>query len=312
MSWQSFRDGFKMYLQLERSLSGNSVEAYLHDVDKLAEFLQAHQLPLDPGQVGLEQLKQFVAWINQQGMSAASQARMVSGVRAFFRYLLLENLIVQDPSELLESPVQWNKLPDTLSVEEVTRLIEAVDLSLPEGHRNRAMLEVLYGCGQRVSELINLRMNEIYHDIEFVRVTGKGSKERMVPLSREAIKYIRYYLENMRNHLNIRSGHEDYLFLNRRGSRLSRVMVFMIVRNLASRAGIRKKISPHTFRHSFATHLVEGGADLRAVQEMLGHESITTTEIYTHLNSEYLRETIVQYHPRSSASTPDGKDSSAG
>lgn len=308
MSWESFREGFKTYLQLERSLSGNSVEAYLHDVDKLTEFLAARNLPLNPRQVQLEHLKEFVAWINELGMTATSQARIVSGIRAFYRYLLLENLVDTDPSELLESPVKWSKLPDTLSVDEISRLIHAIDLSQPEGHRNRAMIEVLYGSGLRVSELVNLKISEIFRDIEFVKVTGKGNKERLVPLSGESLKYIRYYQEGMRNHLDIKPGHEDFLFLNRRGSKLSRVMVFMLVRTLASRAGIRKKISPHTFRHSFATHLVEGGADLRVVQELLGHESITTTEIYTHLDSDFLRDTIIQFHPRNQLTPPDPED----
>lgn len=299
MGWQSFRNGFKMYLQLERSLSGNSVDAYLHDVDKLAQFLEFNKLPLDPGQLSLQHLKDFIAWINELGMTAASQARIISGIRAFYRYLLLENLVEQDPSELLEAPVQWRKLPDTLNIDEVERLIAAVDLSTPEGNRNRAMLETLYGSGLRVSELTNLKISQIYRDIQFVKVTGKGSKERLVPLSGESLKYIRFYMEGARSRLKIKPGQEDFLFLNRRGSKLSRVMIFMIIRDLAATAGIRKKISPHTFRHSFATHLVEGGADLRAVQEMLGHESITTTEIYTHLDRDYLRETIIHYHPRS-------------
>ncbi|QEC53222.1 site-specific tyrosine recombinase XerD [Anseongella ginsenosidimutans] len=299
MSWQSFRNGFKMYLRLERSLSGNSVEAYLRDIDKLAQFLEFNQLPPDPGQVNLQQLKDFVAWINELGMTAASQARIISGIRAFYRYLLQENLVKQDPSELLEAPVRWRKLPDTLNLEEIERLIGAIDLSAPEGNRNRAMLETLYGSGLRVSELIHLKISEIYRDIEFIKVTGKGNKERLVPLSGESLKYIRFYVEATRSQLKIKPGNEDFLFLSRRGSKLSRVMVFMIIRDLAAKAGIQKKVSPHTFRHSFASHMVEGGADLRAVQEMLGHESITTTEIYTHLDSDYLRQIIVEYHPRS-------------
>ncbi|TCS87857.1 integrase/recombinase XerD [Anseongella ginsenosidimutans] len=288
-----------MYLRLERSLSGNSVEAYLRDIDKLAQFLEFNQLPPDPGQVNLQQLKDFVAWINELGMTAASQARIISGIRAFYRYLLQENLVKQDPSELLEAPVRWRKLPDTLNLEEIERLIGAIDLSAPEGNRNRAMLETLYGSGLRVSELIHLKISEIYRDIEFIKVTGKGNKERLVPLSGESLKYIRFYVEATRSQLKIKPGNEDFLFLSRRGSKLSRVMVFMIIRDLAAKAGIQKKVSPHTFRHSFASHMVEGGADLRAVQEMLGHESITTTEIYTHLDSDYLRQIIVEYHPRS-------------
>lgn len=299
MNWKSLRNGFKIYLQLERSLSGNSVEAYLHDVDKLEQFLELQGLPANPASVTLAQLNDFIAWINELGMTPASQARVISGIRAFYRYLLLEDLVTTDPSELLETPVQWRKLPDTLNVGEIGRLIDAIDLSVPEGHRNRAMLETLYGSGLRVSELIGLKISNIYRDISFLKVSGKGNKERLVPLSDESLKYIGLYLEGARVHLKIKPGNEDYLFLNRRGSRLSRVMVFMIIRTLAEKAGITKKISPHTFRHSFATHLVEGGADLRAVQEMLGHESIITTEIYTHLDREYLRETIIQHHPRS-------------
>lgn len=288
-----------MYLQLERSLSANTVEAYLHDIDKLNQFLELKDLPAQPETVTLQHLKDFLVWINELGMTPASQSRVISGIRAFYRYLLLEDLVKNDPSELLETPSRWRKLPDTLNIEEIGRLIEAVDLSAPEGNRNRAMLETLYGSGLRVSELTGLKISHIYHDIGFLKVTGKGNKERLVPVSGESLKYIRFYREGIRAGLAIKPGNEDYLFLNRRGSRLSRVMVFMIIRDLAAKAGIKKKIGPHTFRHSFASHLVEGGADLRAVQEMLGHESITTTEIYTHLDREYLRETIIHYHPRS-------------
>ena len=288
-----------MYLQLERSLSANSVEAYLRDTDKLEQYLRLRDLPADPALLTSAQLKEFVAWINELGMTPASQARVISGIRAFYRYLLLEDLVKADPSELLEAPGQWRKLPDILNIEEIGRLIGAIDLSAPEGNRNRAMLETLYGSGLRVSELTGLKISNVHMDVGFLKVRGKGNKERLVPMSGESLKYIRFYWDGIRATQAAKPAHEDYLFLNRRGSRLSRVMVFMIIRDLAAKAGISKKISPHTFRHSFATHLVEGGADLRAVQEMLGHESITTTEIYTHLDREYLRENIIQYHPRS-------------
>ena len=297
-SWTPYIRGFKAYLQLEKSLSGNSVDAYLHDVEKLTQFLEVSDLQLPPGKIELGHLQNFLKWIAELGMTARSQSRVISGLRAFYKYLLIENEVKKDPTELLESPKLGRKLPSTLSVAEIDRLIGALDLSTDEGKRNKAMLETLYSCGLRVSELVNLRISCLHFDQGFIRVIGKGDKERLVPVGNTAESEINHYMHEIRTHVPVRKGSEDVLFLNRRGGKLSRVMIFTIIKGLAEKAGIRKSISPHTFRHSFATHLVEGGADLRAVQEMLGHESITTTEIYTHLDREYLRSTIIQYHPR--------------
>jgi integrase/recombinase XerD len=297
--WSSFIRGYKAYLQLEKSLSVNSVDAYVHDVQKFVQYLDVAGLSLSPDHVELHHLQEFLKWINGLGMTARSQARIISGLKGFYKYLLLENIITRDPTEMLESPKIGRKLPGVLSVEEIDRLISAIDLSKPEGERNKAMLETLYGCGLRVSELVSLRISNLFINDGFLKVTGKGNKERLVPLGSVAVKHILIYLQSVRSHISIKKGSEDILFLNRQGSSLTRVMVFIIIKNLAMKTGLRKKISPHTFRHSFATHLVEGGADLRAVQEMLGHESITTTEIYTHLDREYLRSTILQFHPRS-------------
>jgi integrase/recombinase XerD len=298
MIWQSYIKGFKGYLQLERSLSGNSVDAYLHDIEKLSQYLDFKKLSVVPEKVDHELLQGFLQWVHELGMSARTQARVLSGIKAFYKYLLLENLINNDPTELLEGPRLSQKLPEFLTIDEINKMIAAVDLSAAEGERNRAILEVLYGCGLRVSELVNLKISQIYFDIGFVKVTGKGNKERIVPIGSSAIRQATLYMESSRVHLTVKPGHEDNLFLNKRGSRLSRVMIFTIIKNLALKAGIQKTISPHTFRHSFATHLIEGGADLRAVQEMLGHSSITTTEIYTHLDKDYLRSAILQFHPR--------------
>jgi len=295
--WDSYKKGYKAWLLLEKSLSGNSVEAYLHDLLHLTDFLQAEKDLKNPGDVTLKDLENFTRSIHELGLSDASQGRMISGLRSFFRYCLTEEIISTDPSALLESPKQKRKLPDTLSFEEIEKIIAAIDLSKPEGERNRAIFETLYSCGLRVSELVNLRISKLYLDVGYIRVTGKGDKERLIPIGSEAIKYIGIYRQNIRNHISIKPGEEDILFLNRRGSRLSRVMIFLALKELAKKAGIEKNISPHTFRHSFATHLVEGGADLRAVQEMLGHESITTTEIYTHLDREFLRTTLHMFHP---------------
>ncbi|MBC7913741.1 MAG: site-specific tyrosine recombinase XerD [Pyrinomonadaceae bacterium] len=296
--WNSALKGFKTYLRLERSVSSNTVEAYLHDVKKLFEFSETIGSK-KPDAIETSDLKHFIVWINELGMLAPTQARVLSGIKAFYKYMMLENIILKDPASLLESPRLSRKLPDTLSILDINNLIAAIDHSKAEGMRNKAMLEVLYGCGLRVSELINLKISNLYLDIEFIKVTGKGDKERLVPIGSEAIKYLKIYKEEQRIHLDIKPGKEDYVFLNRRGAPLSRVMVFIIIKDLAEKIGLGKSISPHTFRHSFATHLIEGGADLRAVQEMLGHESITTTEIYTHLDRDYLRDTIIQYHPRS-------------
>ena len=299
MDWQSELKSFKSYLRLERSLSGNTIEAYLHDVDMLIQFFNSNSSKRDLSDVSSDDLKEFLVWINELGMLPPTQARVLSGLKAFFKFLLLDNQIKVDPSALIESPKTSRKLPDTLSIIEINKLIEAIDLSKAEGMRNKAMLELLYGCGLRVSELTNLKISNLFLDIDFIKILGKGDKERLVPIGTEAIKFLRIFIEEIRVHIAVKPGKEDFVFLNMRGSPISRVMVFLIIKDLAKKAGINKSISPHTFRHSFATHLIEGGADLRAVQEMLGHESITTTEIYTHLDRDYLRETIIQFHPRS-------------
>lgn len=295
--WLSYKKGFKAYLQLEKSLSDNSVEAYLRDVDKLTTFLQASDENKSPGEIDLKLLQRFLKWVGELGMTAASQARTISGIKGFYKYCLLENIVTADPTALLEAPKLKRTLPDILSFEEIEKIIGKIDQSTPEGGRNKAILETLYSCGLRVTEIINLLISCLYFDAGFIRVTGKGDKERLVPIGRDAIKYIKLYSYNIRVHVPVKKGCEDILFLNHRGGQLSRVMIFYIIKDLAKKAGITKSISPHTFRHSFATHLVEGGADLRAVQEMLGHESITTTEIYTHLDRDFLRSTLQQFHP---------------
>ena len=299
MDWRPAIKGFRSYLKLEKSLSGNSIEAYSRDIEKLYQFADRPEFKRNPDGITLTDLRQFIVWAAELGMIPSSQARILSGIKAFYKYLLMEDIIKSDPSELLESPKIQRKLPDTLSYEDINKLIDAIDLSKPEGGRNKAILEVLYGCGLRVSELTELKLSNLYLDIEFIKVTGKGSKERLVPIGASAIKALKIWIENIRVHNQIKKGEEDIVFLNRRGKRLTRVYIFLLIKQLAEIVGINKTISPHTFRHSFATHLVEGGADLRAVQEMLGHESITTTEIYTHLDREYLKGTIIQYHPRS-------------
>lgn len=296
--WQSYLKNFKSYLQLERSLSANSLEAYLHDARKLHEYLEISGYDLSPNEVKDQHIFNFLYYIGELGMSATSQARILSGLKAFFKYLLLENVIQTDPTVLIEAPKIGRKLPDTLSFPEIEQLLDAIDLSTPEGTRNRAILEVLYGCGLRVSELIGLKLTELYLDIGFIRVFGKGEKVRLVPIGRDAIKYTQLYLEHVRSQLKPHKDSENIVFLNRRGGALSRVMIFMIVKDLAALIGLLKNVSPHTFRHSFATHLLEGGADLRAIQEMLGHESITTTEIYTHLDRDYLKQIMTEFHPR--------------
>lgn len=299
MNWDTLIRQYSSYLKLERSLSQNSVEAYIRDVVKLKQFLEISNKTSSPLKVSTDELEEYIGFLNELGMSAYSQARMVSGVKSFYRFLVMEELLESDPSELLESPKLGRKLPETLSVEEVEKLFAAIDMSTPEGARNRAILEVLYSSGLRVSELTGLRLNNVMFEIGFLKVLGKGNKERLVPLGRSASKYLKIYLEEIRVHVEIQPGFENYVFLNRRGKNLTRVMVFTVIKRLAQAAGIKKKVSPHTFRHSFATHLIEGGADLRAVQEMLGHESITTTEIYTHLDRDYLKQTIEAFHPRS-------------
>lgn len=295
--WEPYKKGYKAWLRLEKSLSDHSVEAYLHDVEKLTTYLQLTQQMVTPGELVLKDLQQFVKWIGELGMTANSQARIISGLRSFYKYCLTEKITQTDPSTLLESPKTSRKLPDTLSFEEIEKLIAQLDQSTSEGGRNKAILETMYSCGLRVSEVVNLKLSCLYLDVGFIRVIGKGDKERLVPIGREAIKYIRIYKEDIRIHTPIHTGFEDFLFLNNRGKNLSRVMIFYIIKKAAAMAEINKNISPHTFRHSFATHLVEGGADLRAVQEMLGHESITTTEIYTHLDRDFLRDTLQRFHP---------------
>ncbi|HYF30640.1 MAG TPA: site-specific tyrosine recombinase XerD [Chitinophagaceae bacterium] len=295
--WEPYKKGFRAYLQLEKSLSEHSVEAYSRDIDKLTQYLQSVNRLVKPGELELKDLESFVKWVADLGMTASSQARIISGIRQFYRYCLLEQVSANDPTILLEAPTTKRSLPDVLSFEEIERIINAIDLSSMEGGRNKAILETMYSCGLRVSEVINLHISNLYLDVGFIRVIGKGNKERLVPIGSSAIKYLNIYRKDIRAHIDIKPGNEDIVFLNRRGSRLSRVMIFYIIKDLAQRAGITKNISPHTFRHSFATHLVEGGADLRAVQEMLGHESITTTEIYTHINREFLRDTLHMYHP---------------
>jgi len=298
MDWQTLIKAYEGFLKLEKGLSSNSIEAYLSDIGKLEQFLVLSQMDVGPEELDREQLGKFLAWISEMGLSARSQARILSGIKAFYRYLLLEERIEKDPTALLEGPRLGSKLPEVLSVVEIDRMLELIDLSSPQGRRNRAMLETLYSCGLRVTELVELQISGIFRAEGFIRVIGKGDKERLVPFSPRALKEIDLYLPD-RNTLSIQAGNEDILFLNRRGKMLTRNMVFTIIKELAKSAGIQKTVSPHTFRHSFATHLVEGGADLRAVQEMLGHESITTTEIYTHLDSAYLREAIISFHPRS-------------
>lgn len=293
--WEVYKKGFKAWLQLEKSLADNSVDAYLRDLDKLASFFGEEKK--NPKDIALADLERFVKQVAELGMTPSSQARIISGLRSFFKYCLLEHITTTDPTTLLEAPKLKRALPDVLSFSEIENIIAQIDLSKPEGGRNKAMLETLYSCGLRVSELVELKLSSLYLDVGFIRVIGKGNKERLVPIGSDAIKYIKIYRNDIRVHVDVKKGNEDILFLNRRGSMLTRVMVFLIIKELAKNAGITKNISPHTFRHSFATHLVEGGADLRAVQEMLGHESITTTEIYTHLDREYLRDTLQQFHP---------------
>jgi integrase/recombinase XerD len=295
--WEAYKKGFKAWLQLERSLSDNSVESYLRDIEKLTGYLLASGNMKTPGDIELNDLQHFLKWVNELGMTATSQARIISGIRSFYKYCLTEQIVNADPSALLEAPKLKRKLPDVLNLDEIENMLAKIDLSSPEGARNKAILETLYSCGLRVSEVVNLRISCLYLDVGFVKVIGKGDKERLVPIGSDATKYIKIYKDTVRVHQVVQKGNDDILFLNKRGTKLSRVMIFYIIKDLAGKAGIQKVISPHTFRHSFATHLVEGGADLRAVQEMLGHESITTTEIYTHLDRDFLRSTLQQFHP---------------
>jgi len=297
-NWERYIKDFVSYLKIEKGLAENSILAYQNDVDKLKEFAAASSKL--PDQLNYDDLKQFLSTLFDLGLSARSQARIISGIKQFYGFLILENLVKVDPSELLEQPKLGRKLPEVLTIEEIDSLLAAIDLSKNEGHRNHAMLETLYSCGLRVSELVGLRFSDLFFEEGFIRVIGKGNKERLVPVSQQVQKEIDIYQQHIRNHLNIQKGSENIVFLNRRGAQLTRVMVFTIIKNLAEAIGLKKNISPHTFRHSFATHLIEGGANLRAIQEMLGHESITTTEIYTHLDQRFLRDAILSYHPRNS------------
>lgn len=299
MNWDILTKQFKNYLQLERSLSGNSVEAYVHDIVKLRQFLEISNASLSPQKVTQKNLQEFIEFINELGLAPHSQARILSGIKAFYKFLMMEEEINNDPSALLEGPKLGRKLPDTLNFIEIEKLLGAIDVSTPEGARNRSILETLYSSGLRVSELVELRISNVFFDDGFLKIVGKGNKERFVPIGNDAMKYMKIYINEIRNHLTIQKGFENYVYLNRRGKKLTRVMIFTIIKALAKEIRLGKTISPHTFRHSFATHLIEGGADLRAVQEMLGHVSITTTEIYTHLDRDYLKEIITSFHPRS-------------
>ena len=296
MLWERYIKDFVSYLKIEKGLAENSILAYQRDVHLLADYFSSEKQK--PEQISYEQLKTFVAHLYDLGLSARSQARIISGIKQFFRFLILERYIHNDPSELLEQPKLGRKLPEVLDIEEIDALLAAIDLSAAEGQRNHAMLETLYSCGLRVSELIGLRFSDLYFDEGFIRVIGKGNKERLVPVSEQVITEVQAYTAEARLKTPVQKGQEHFVFLNRRGAALTRVMIFTIIKQLAEKIGLAKQISPHTFRHSFATHLVEGGANLRAVQEMLGHESITTTEIYTHLDQRFLRKAILSHHPR--------------
>lgn len=299
MNWTESKKGYEIFLRLEKSLSQNSVSAYVNDINKLIAFIEEFYPKLTPETIRLTQLRKFVEWMNEKDISPRTQARTISGIKSFYKFLLIEEVVENDPTTLLESPKIGRKLPDILTEEEINSLIESIDLTRPEGLRNKAMLETLYSCGLRVSELVNLRISNLHFEQEFLKVSGKGEKERLVPISKRAIDDIRKYMIGYRKKMKIDKSNENVLFLNRRGKKLSRVMIFTIIKNLAEKINLQKSISPHTFRHSFASSLVKGGADLRAVQEMLGHESILTTEIYTHLDKEYLTETVTRFHPRS-------------
>ena len=296
--WTSLLKQFQHHLKLERSLSENSILAYTQDIEKLSRYMESSFPDVHPTTAKLEHLRYFVNSLAELEISEYTQARIVSGIKAFYRFLMYEDKIREDPAQLLEAPKLGRKLPDTLSYHEINDILESIPLGSPEGHRNRAMLEILYSSGLRVSELTDLKTGQIFADIGFLRVIGKGNKERLVPIGRDALKYLRIYLDEVRVHVQPSKGHEQFVFLNKRGKKLSRVMVFLIIKKQVESIGLKKNVSPHTFRHSFATHLIEGGADLRAVQEMLGHESITTTEIYTHLDRDYLRQVLNEFHPR--------------
>lgn len=296
--WDAYKKGFKAYLQLERSMSDNTIDAYLHDVSLFTGYLEQESKSYSVAEIEQKHLQDFLRFVNELELSAGTQARVLSGIKSFFKYLLLEEVVKVDPTALLEAPKLKRTLPTYLTIDEIESLFEAIDHSTPEGQRNRAILETMYSCGLRVSETITLKISDLYLDIGFIKVVGKGNKERLVPIGSTAVKQIKLYREHVRSHINIKKGAEDILFLNRRGNGLSRVMIFLILKDVTEKSGIKKNVHPHTLRHSFATHLVEAGADLRAVQEMMGHKSITTTEIYTHLDRSYLRDTLLKYHPR--------------
>ncbi len=298
MDWKKHIQGFEAYLRLEKSLSPNSIEAYLNDINKLSGYFSSKTKSILPQDISKNNLSEFVQFAGELGLQPRSQARLISAIKSFYKYMLLEDYIAINPSTLLESPRTGRKIPEFLTIQEIDKIISSIDLSSPEGERNKAIIETLYGCGLRVSELINLKISDVFFKDEFVKVTGKGNKQRIVPLGYSASKQIQRYINNIRVHSSPIKGNEDFVFLNNKGSKLSRVMIFIIIKDLCNRAGIKKNVSPHTFRHSFATHLIEGGADLRAVQDMLGHESITTTEIYTHIDREFLRENLISFHPR--------------
>ncbi|MBP3942909.1 site-specific tyrosine recombinase XerD [Sphingobacteriaceae bacterium WQ 2009] len=297
MIWKDIKADFSRYLKFERALSTNSIDAYLNDVSKFQIYCEDNALTLE--KLGPRNIQKFLMYINEFNISPFTQSRILSGLKAFFAFLMIEHNLKSNPIELIEAPRIPRKIPTVLNILEIEQLLAAIDLSTDEGMRNKAIIETLYGCGLRVSELTGLKCSNLFLDVEFIKVEGKGNKERLVPVGAQAIKFLKMYLNDIRVHIPVKPGQEDFVFLNRRGSALSRVMVFYIIKDLAAKAGIEKPISPHTFRHSFASHLVEGGADLRAVQDMLGHESITTTEIYTHIDKEYLQSVITQFHPRS-------------
>ena len=299
MNWTESKKGYETFLRVEKSLSPNSVSAYVNDINKLISFVEVNYPNLTPETVKLAQLRKFVEWMNQKGISPRTQARTISGIKSFYKFLLIEEAVENDPTTLVESPRIGRKLPEILTDDEINSLIEAIDETKAEGLRNKAILETLYSCGLRVSELVDLKLSNLHFEQEFLRIAGKGERERLVPISKRAIEDIKKYLVNSRKKLTIEKGFENIVFLNRRGKKLSRVMIFTIIKNLADKIKLEKNISPHTFRHSFASALVQGGADLRTVQEMLGHESILTTEIYAHLDKEYLKDTVNKYHPRS-------------
>mgnify|MGYP001326365166 FL=1 len=297
--WEFYLNDYYSYLKLERSLSENSISAYLNDIKKLRDFIKLKKIDLEPNDIDIVIINDFLEYLNELGISSFSQARIVSGLKSFFKFLILEEKISKDPMDLIESPKLKRKLPEVLSLNDINILLNSIDLSTMEGVRNRAIIETLYSSGLRVSELVNLSIQNLFLDIGFIKVIGKGSKERLVPIGRHAIKYINMYKNGYRDNKKINKGNEGFLFLNRYGRKLTREMIFLIIKKVSNKCLLNKNVSPHTFRHSFATHLIEGGADLRAVQEMLGHESITTTEIYTHLDREYLKQVIKEFHPRS-------------